>query len=188
MNSLDSFQTKRLTAERLQQGHFDFVFQMHQDEKVMAYLGGKRTRQQTTKYMEHNISHWDKHGYGIWILRVNETGYFAGRGGLRKVVFDSKEEVEIAYGLMPEFWNKGLATEFVKAVIKVGLSQIGLSSLVCITHPDNGASKRILEKVGFQYEKEVIFKSELHLLYRSEGNAALKIRQFNGADPSRYNC
>ena len=171
MNSLDSFQTKRLTAERLKQGHFDFVFQMHQDEKVMAYLGGKRSYQQTKEYMEYNLAHWDRHGYGIWMLRVNETGFFAGRGGLRNAVFDGKEEVEIAYGFMPEFWDKGMATEFVRAVIKVGLSRIGLSSLICITHPDNRASKRVLEKACFKYEKEVVFKSKPHLLYRHEGNA-----------------
>ena len=165
MDSLDSLQTERLIAERLRQEHFEFVFQMHQDEKVMAYLGGKRSREQTTEYMEHNL------GYVIWILRESTTGHFMGRGGMRNAVFDGIEEAEVAYGLMPELWGQGLATEFVDAVIKLGLSQKGLSSLVSITHPHNLASKRVLEKTGFQYEKNVIFKSELHLLYRSEGNA-----------------
>ncbi len=90
---------------------------MHRDEKVMTCLGGKRSQQQTIEYMEHNLAHWDEHGYEIWMLRENETVLFVGRGGQRNAVFDGKDEVKVAYGLMPEFWNKGLATEFVRAVI-----------------------------------------------------------------------
>ena len=44
------------------------------------------------------------------------------------------DEVEVAYGLLPEFWNMGLATEFVEAVVRIEFSEIGLSRLACIIH------------------------------------------------------
>jgi len=170
MNILDGFHTERLSAERLEESHFEFIYQMHQDEQVMAYLGCKRSREQTLEYMEHNLAHWKEYGYGIWILRENATGILAGRGGLRNAVIGQKDEVEIAYGLLPEFWNRGLATEFVKAVVSIGLSELRLSSLVCVTKPDNLASRRVMEKAGFEFERDIIYKDEPHLLFRHDNS------------------
>ena len=168
MKKLDSFETKRLHTERLQQEHFDFIHQMNRNEQIMAHLGGLRSLQQTSEYMEKNLAHWEQYGYGIWILRQHTTGILTGRGGLRNNVLAGKDEVEIAYGLMPEFWNMGLATEFVEAVVRIGFSEIGLSSLVCTTQPDNIASKRVLEKSDFRYEHDIIYLDKPHLLYRRD--------------------
>jgi ribosomal-protein-alanine N-acetyltransferase len=166
MNKLDNFQTKRMAAERLGPEHFEFVFQMHQDKEIMAYLGGKRSRRQTRGYMAFALDHWQKYGYGIWILREIGTGLFVGRGGLRNAVLNGKDEVEVAYGFIPQFWNKGLATELVETLVRIGLTDLKLSGLVCVTHPDNTASQRVMTKTGFQYESELIYKHKPHLLYR----------------------
>ena len=166
MNELNYFNTERLFAERLQESHLEFIHQMHQNERVMKYLGGKRTPEQTADYMELNLSHWEKYGYGIWVLRENTSEDFIGRGGLRNTVFDGKDEVEVAYGFLPGFWNKGLATEFTREVMRIGFSEIGLSSLVSIAHHNNRASHTVLGKVGFQFEQEMIYKGEPYLLFR----------------------
>jgi ribosomal-protein-alanine N-acetyltransferase len=168
MKSLDRFNTERLSAERLQENHLEFIYRMHQDEQVMAYLGGIRSREQTEDYMEQNLSHWRKFGYGVWVLRENATGDLIGRGGLRNAVLGGNDEVEVAYGFLPEFWNRGLATEFVRVVMQKGLIEIGLSSLACVTHPDNMASRRVIEKAGFEFEREVMYKEKPHLLYRHD--------------------
>ena len=168
MSQLNSFYTESFSAERLQDDHFEFIHRMHQDEQVMAYLGGIRSGEQTADYMEQNLSHWKKYGYGIWVLREMITGDFVGRGGLRNAVLGGMEEVEVAYGLLHEFWNKGLATEFVREVLRIGFSEIELFSLVCVTRPDNLASQRVLEKVGFAFERNVIYKDKPHLLFRHD--------------------
>ncbi|MBN2182803.1 MAG: GNAT family N-acetyltransferase [Sedimentisphaerales bacterium] len=168
MSSLESFSTGRLLAERLQQKHTEFIYQMHQEQRVMDYLGGIRSREQTQDYMEQNLSHWDRFGYGIWVLRENSTGDLIGRGGLRNAVLGGRDEVEVAYGLLPEFWNRGFATEFAEAVVRIGLSDLGLSDMACVTHPDNFASQRVLGKTGFVFEREVIYKREPYLLFRHD--------------------
>ena len=56
MNNLDKFYSERISAERLQEDHIDFIYQMHQDQRVMSYLGGVRSREQTADYMEQNLS------------------------------------------------------------------------------------------------------------------------------------
>ena len=168
MKNFDSFNSERLRAERLQQDHFDFIHRMNRNEQIMTHLGGLRSLQQTSEYMNHNLAHWQQYGYGIWILSQRTTGILAGRGGLRNIILAGNDEVEIAYGLLPEFWNKGLATEFVEAVVRIGFTEIGLSSLVCTTQPGNTASKRVLEKSNFQYECDIIYMDKPHLLYRRD--------------------
>lgn len=57
--------------------------------------------------------------------------------------------VEIGYGLIPEFWRKGYATEAVIAMIKWALQQPGVKSIEAETEACNIASQRVLEKAGF---------------------------------------
>lgn len=181
MNRLDGFDTERLRAERLHEDHFELIHQMHQDERVMAHLGGPCSAEQTSKYMKHNLAHWAEYGYGIWILRQRATGTFVGRGGLRNVVLGGKNEVEVAYGLMPEFWNKGLATEFVRAVVRIGFSGIGLVSIACVTQPENKASLRVLKKTDFHFERDIVYKGEPSLLFRR--NIARKLCAESWTEP-----
>ena len=166
MNGFSSFDTKRLRAERLQHDHLDFIHQMHRDERIMAHLGGLRSPEHTSEYMKHNLAHWEQYGYGIWILRQQTTGILTGRRGLRNAVLVGKDEIEVAYGLLPEFWNMGLATEFVEAVVQIGFSEIGLSSLTCITQQGNAASRRVLEKTHFRFERDIIHQGKPHKLFR----------------------
>jgi ribosomal-protein-alanine N-acetyltransferase len=166
INKYDSFSTERLLAERLQEDHLELIYKMHQDEKIMAHLGGKRSHKETIEYMKQALAHWKRHGYGIWILRDNSTGLFVGRGGLRNSVLGGNQEIEVAYGLLPEFWNKGLATELAKSVVKMAFVGLGFSNLVCISAPENLASLRVMEKAGFRYERDIIARGRLHLLYR----------------------
>ncbi len=168
MKNLVSFDTKRLHAERLQQDHFEFIHKMNRDERIMAHLGGPRSHKQTSEYMEQNLAHWEQYGYGIWILRQRVTGIFTGRGGLRNTVLAGKDEVEVAYGLLPEFWNMGLATEFVEAVVRIGFSEMRLSSLACITRQSNTASLRVLEKTDFLFERNIIYQGKPHMLFRRD--------------------
>ena len=166
MNRFNYFSTERLDAERLQKDHLEFIHDMHQNDQIMLYLGGIRSHQQTLAYMKQNLSHWEKYGYGIWILREMITGYLVGRGGLRNAALDGKNEVEVAYGLLPEFWNKGLATEFTIKIVQIGLFKMGFSSLVSLINPDNLASQAVMKKSGFEFERETIYNKELHLLFR----------------------
>ena len=164
--TLDRFQTERLIAERLEERHFDLIRLMHQNEKVMALLGGTRRDNQTMEYMERNLTHWAEHGYGIWILRDRATEQFVGRGGLRRTLLDGTPEVEVAYGLMPEFWNRGLATEFTTAIARIASENLGLFDIVSYTLPENIASRRVMEKTGFLYERDILHNGTPHVLYR----------------------
>ena len=59
---------------------------------------------------------------------------------------------EIGYILSPKWWGKGLMTEAAAAALKFGFTTMGLNSIEAQTDPENAASRRVLEKLGFIQE------------------------------------
>ena len=169
MASIDSFRTSRLNAERIIQSDYDALVRMHQDARVMATLGGVRSEEETGRFLQDSLEHWDGHGYGLWIFRDPREGEFVGRAGLRHVEVGGAKEVEVAYALRAEAWGKGLATEIARYLVDLAFETLALRQLVCLIQPANVASRRVIEKVGFGYECEVTHASLPHLLYRLVG-------------------
>ena len=163
---MDRFDTERLTAERLHEGHLQDLVALHLDPEVSRYLGGVRSAEATETYLKVNIAHWDRHGFGLWVLRT-KSGEFAGRAGIRHVVVEDTGEIEIAYTLKRTFWGQGLAFEIATALTTIARSQLRLPSLVGLVAVANGASRRVLEKTGFSLERHAIFHGEEIALYRS---------------------
>lgn len=56
---------------------------------------------------------------------------------------------EIGYGLLPEYWGQGYATEALIAAVKWALDQPGAERIEAETEPENTASQRVLVKAGF---------------------------------------
>lgn len=96
------------------------------------------------------LDHWDERGYGLWALELLSTGVFLGRAGLQYL--PDTDEVEIDFILDRGFWGQGLATEAGRASLEFGFDQKGFVEVVGIVHPDNWASRRVLEKVGMRHD------------------------------------
>lgn len=158
--------TARLHGGRLSLDDLDTLCALHRDPEVMATLGGVRSDEQTRHYVAENLAHWDRHGYGLWIFRDRATGAFVGRGGLRHVTLEDTPEIEVTYSLARASWGKGFATEIATASLDVGVQQLGLTNIVAFALPENGASRRVMEKVGFAYERGVEHAGVPHVLYR----------------------
>ncbi|MBS1107555.1 MAG: acetyltransferase, ribosomal protein N-acetylase [Deltaproteobacteria bacterium] len=76
-----------------------------------------------------------------------------------------------AYAFLPAFWGRGLATELASASVRAGFAELGLADLVCFTLTKNRASQRVMEKVGFVFERGVEHAGLPHLLYRLRASA-----------------
>jgi ribosomal-protein-alanine N-acetyltransferase len=72
----------------------------------------------------------------------------------------------VAYALTREAWGKGYATEIARASLDVGFRLLGLQDIVAFALPQNQASRRVMEKVGFTYERDIIHDDIKHVLYR----------------------
>jgi len=157
--------TKRLNARPISKEDFPFLMAIHSDPEIAKMMAGTRTKEQVEKYLEQNVDEWNRSGFGTFIFFTPE-GEFVGRAGLRALEIDGEAVVELMYGLMPAFWNRGYATEMAQACVKYAFDETTLTELVCFTLHENKASQRIMEKLGFVYEKEITHATLPHLFYR----------------------
>ena len=110
--------------------------------------------------------HWERHGFGLWLLRDRATGALVGRGGLQYTDAIGGLAVEAAWAIVPGRWGEGLATELASASVAVAFGALDLRDVIAITLPGNIASRRVMEKAGFSYERAVEHAGLAHVLYR----------------------
>jgi ribosomal-protein-alanine N-acetyltransferase len=169
---LDAFSTPRMRAERLRPEHYADLRRMDTDERMMAYLGGIRDDAASSDYLARNLAHWEEHGFGIWMLRDNETRTMSGRAVLRHLEIDGVDEVEVGYGFLPQFWGRGLATEIARECVRIGLDTLHLASLVAVTLTTNHGSQRVLAKAGLKYQRNIVHAGLPHALFRTLNEGA----------------
>ena len=164
--SLDPIHTDRLVLTRIGGADYADLCRMHSDPEVMRTLGGVRSDEVSAVVLRQLAAHWEAHGFGYWMARARADGAFVGRGGLRHVVVGGQPEIEIGYALMPAYWQQGYATELARGCVRAGFDTLDLDDLVAFTLPTNERSRAVMQRVGFTYEREVIWNNLPHVLYR----------------------
>jgi RimJ/RimL family protein N-acetyltransferase len=89
---------------------------------------------------------------------IVEQGGLVGSIGMRVNQFGTGH---IGYWCVKEARGRGLTPRALRLVARFGLEELGLGRLELITDPDNVASQRVAEKVGFT--REAVLRS--HLLH-----------------------
>ena len=163
---LGRIETENLIGTRIQEDDLGALYRMYTNEEVMYTLGGTKLFREAKEIHANMMEHWEKHDFGIYILRDKVTGEFAGRGGLKKVNIEGRDEVEILYALMPQFWGKGLALEIAKKSIDIAFEHLDIKDLICFTWAENKKSQKVMEKAGFKMEKNFTHYNLPHVLYR----------------------
>lgn len=92
--------------------------------------------------------------YGVYYLirRPDETtkGALIGVGGFKGPP-NAKGEVELGYGVVPEFQRQGYATEAVRAWVALAFANPAIHTVVGQTLPSLVPSIGVLEKAGFRF-------------------------------------
>jgi ribosomal-protein-alanine N-acetyltransferase len=136
------------------------------DPRVGATMGGVMTPEQVTEELALIAQDWEREGLGYWMFFDAETGVPVARGGLSPTEFDGRPEIEVGWTVAPDRWGEGLATELGAAALEVA-AELGLDDIVAFTLPGNAPSRRVMEKLGFVYEKTAPYKVYGdHVLYR----------------------
>jgi [ribosomal protein S5]-alanine N-acetyltransferase len=159
-------ETPRLLGERIGPRHHGPLLALLGDPRVGATLGGTQTPEGVTAYIEREVTRWSADGMGYWMFRSRATGASVARGGLSRTHVGGRDEIEIGWAVMPEHWGQGYATELGAAAIDVAFGVFGAGSVVAYTLPHNAGSRRVMEKLGFGLEREVVYAGLPHVLYR----------------------
>jgi ribosomal-protein-alanine N-acetyltransferase len=172
--TIDRIVTARMLGERLAPEHADDLARLLLRPEVVRTtwpFAHPPTADDVTAALRAKIEHWNRHGFGLWLLRDRLTREMVGRGGLQSTYAPGLVAVEAAWAIMPERWGQGLGTELARAALRVGFQWLELPEIVALTLPDNVASRRVMEKAGFRYEREIDHAGLPHVLYRCDARA-----------------
>jgi RimJ/RimL family protein N-acetyltransferase len=151
-------ETPRLRVERFTLEDAGFILRLLNDPDFIRNIADKgvRTLEAAGAYLAGGpLAHYDRHGFGLW--RVSERGTGAPVGMCGLIRRDTLADVDLGYALLPEFTGKGYATEAARAVVDHARLRLSLRRLVAIVSPGNDRSIRLLERLGFAFERMMLW-------------------------------
>ena len=148
--------TDRLKLRLLSVDDAEFVLRLLNEPSFIQHIGdrGVRTIDDARAYiLKGPIASYENFGFGLWMVETRPARVPIGICGLLKR--DVLDDVDIGYALLPEFCSQGYALESASAVMSYAREKLGLQRVVAVTNSDNRSSIRLLEKMGFKYERMV---------------------------------
>lgn len=158
--------TKRLNGYIPQKACFELYKTMCHDPDFIRCYGIELSDEIIKKVLENYSSCWDKYRYGPLMWFDKHTQNYVGKGGLNVIELEGNPEVELTYSLSKNNWGKNLAVEIGQYAIDNGFNQLKLKDIVCFTMTTNKQSLRVMEKLGFNYQKDFMYYNLSHKLYR----------------------
>jgi ribosomal-protein-alanine N-acetyltransferase len=168
-SEIERVETERMVLERLRAEDFDALYALQTHPAVVPTLWARPeppTPRQVADQLQAKIEHWNRHGFGYWVAREQATGAMLGRGGLQHTFVGDLHGVEVGWAIVPERWGQGLATELARAAVRAAFGPLALRELIALALPENVASRRVMEKTGFAYDRDVEYHGLAHVLYR----------------------
>jgi RimJ/RimL family protein N-acetyltransferase len=158
-------ETERLLLEPLDVSRLEDFVALTADPDTMRYWApsGPYRRDVAERNFAASLARVREQGFGRRWIVAKENG--AGLGFTDTKHFGqscddvSPDEVEIGWMLMPTAWGQGYATEAGRAVRDEAFERLKLESLVAVHHPENTASRRVMEKLGMAFERDVVTRN-----------------------------
>ncbi len=105
----------------------------------------------TQRYLNYLQTRYRAGDFYDWAILWRNGDKMIGTCGFTRFHVESNA-AEVGYVLNPRFWNMGIATEAVQAVIAFGFRHLNLHRIEAKYMAGNVGSRRVMEKVGMTYE------------------------------------
>ena len=156
-------QTERLKLSRLSYDDREFIFELVNEPSFKHYIGDKdvNSLEDADQYLrEGPIGHYESFGFGLFLVSLKGTEIPTGICGLiRREEFD---DPDIGFAFLKRHREQGYATESSRAVLAHGFETLDLGRIIAVADPDNKASVKLLDKLGFVYERDVRMPEDEH--------------------------
>ena len=147
MNPFNVIRTARLVLTPVSGADLPDLRAIKADPRVFAImLGGVRDAAGTAGDLAHDIAYWAANGYGVWSIREQKDGHFAGLTGLEARA--DGRGVALRFALWPEAQGRGLAREAAGAALRFGHERANLARIVAVARETNFGSRTVLGAIG----------------------------------------
>ncbi len=161
-------ETERTILREIVKTDTKFILDLLNQPSFIKYIGDRnvRTVAEANAFIENRYrKSYREHGFGLYLVELNAK--FNTLADARASAFldnapigicgfvkrDNLPGADIGFAFLPQFEKKGFAFESAAAVMKYGREVLNLKRILAITSQDNESSGRLLEKIGFKFER-----------------------------------
>ncbi len=158
--------TERLFLREIIETDENNLFEMDSDPEVHLYLENKPVQSIDTirDVIEMLQNQYFKNGIARWAVVDKATNECIGWCGLKyfkQTLNNHSNFYELGYRFKRKHWGKGYATESAKAVLDYGFEHLNIDTIFAIADPQNLKSKKVLQKLGFEYQETFDYEGDL---------------------------
>src|SRR5262249_15231931 len=143
LRTIPEFETERLRLRAWRDEDRVPFAKMNADPRVMEFFPSTMTPEETDAMVDRIESHFEKHGFGPWVVERKDVPGLMGFVGLIQTAFEAHftPAVEVGWRLAAGHWGHGYATEAARVTVTFGFDELRLPEIVSLTTENNRPSR-----------------------------------------------
>lgn len=178
-------QTERLVLRQFELTDLDACHVYGSDPEVVKYMHfGPNTKDQTLEFLR-DCQKWRSETPRKtfeFAITLKESNYVIGGCGMR-IKSAQNKVADLGYTLRRDQWGKGIGTEAAQVLLEFGFETLGMHRIWATASPENLQSRKILEKIGMQFEgilrEDMLIRGE----YRDSALYAILEQEWRSKSP-----
>ncbi len=149
-------ETDRLEIRWLEISDAAFILKLVNQPSWLRHIGDKgvKTIQDAENYILRGpVDMYHRLGFGMYRVELKHNEKPVGICGLIKR--DTLDDIDLGFAFLPEYWGKGYAFESASAVMRHAKQVLKKVRVAAITTSETQPSIKLLEKLGFRFEREI---------------------------------
>jgi RimJ/RimL family protein N-acetyltransferase len=142
-------ETTRLRLQPCRIEDVELTHALWTNHRIRRFLFGERviSQDEARSFVEASVANFEEYGYGLWLVFAREADQLVGFAGFLR---SEGETPNLLYGIHPDFWGEGYATEAASVVLNYALKKLALPKVKADVDEPNLASVHVLEKLGMK--------------------------------------
>jgi [ribosomal protein S5]-alanine N-acetyltransferase len=158
-------ETERLFLRKFELIDAPFILDLLNTPTWLQFIGDKGVRNliDAEKYLKNgSLKSYEENGFGFYLVGEKPTQKPIGMCGFIKR--QELEDVDLGFAFLPDYIGKGFGYEIAKATLDYGKDVLKLRRIIAIVDPRNIPSNALLQKLGFVFDKSILFGEKKDLL------------------------
>ncbi|MBI9045184.1 MAG: GNAT family N-acetyltransferase [Anaerolineaceae bacterium] len=143
-------ESERLMIRRPEDGDIRSLEGIFCDAGMMRYLGGPWDQGKTLDALREWRDDWGINNSWYGVLLKKDTMQAIGTAGFSNNSIPNEPGLELSWFVGTEYQGIGYATEITSELLSFAFIDLSVKRVLAETHPENPASNRVLEKMGFK--------------------------------------
>ncbi len=181
---LPTMRTARLELRPVRMSDAQDLYEYSSDPEVARHVlwDAHTSIHQTRAYIRFLIRQYRSAAPGTFVIALRQSGKVVGTIGFMWVQPENRS-AEVGYSLSRAYWNQGIMTEALRAVLEFGFTKLNLNRIEAQHECDNPASGHVMQKAGMRHEgtlRQRLYNKgryadvELYAMLRADYQALLK--------------